>query len=70
MRENRLYGSEGGGALLRSPYPYQGLTQADDLRAASRSVSTLQGVRAEEHAKAWTPNTWPGRASVPASPNI
>ncbi len=22
MRENRLYGSEGGGADLRSPYPY------------------------------------------------
>lgn len=24
MRENRLYGSEGGGALTRSPYPYLG----------------------------------------------
>ena len=23
MRENRLYGSEGGGALTRSPYPYR-----------------------------------------------
>ena len=23
MREIRLYGSEGGGALPRSPYPYQ-----------------------------------------------
>lgn len=23
MRENRLYGSEGGGALTRSPYPHQ-----------------------------------------------
>jgi len=23
MRENRLYGSEGGGALRRSPYPYR-----------------------------------------------
>ena len=22
MRENRLYGSEGGGAARRSPYPY------------------------------------------------
>jgi hypothetical protein len=22
MRENRLYGSEGGGAVSRSPYPY------------------------------------------------
>ena len=25
MRENRLYGSEGGGALTRSPYPYRPL---------------------------------------------
>lgn len=23
MRENRLYGSEGAGALTRSPYPYR-----------------------------------------------
>ena len=23
MRENRLYGSEGGGALTRSPYPHR-----------------------------------------------
>ncbi len=23
MRANRLYGSEGGGADIRSPYPYQ-----------------------------------------------
>ncbi len=25
MRANRLYGSEGGGADIRSPYPYQDL---------------------------------------------
>lgn len=27
MRENRLYGSEGGGALTRSPYPHRPTAQ-------------------------------------------
>ena len=30
MRENRLYGSEGGGAARRSPYPYP-LTQSSGM---------------------------------------
>jgi len=57
MREIRLYGSEGGGAV-RSPYPYQssvgvpGLGRAlgSRLRGSSRFVV--------KHASAWVPQAW------------
>jgi hypothetical protein len=36
MRENRLYGSEGGGALTRSPYPHRPFDGDGDGRVRTR----------------------------------
>jgi len=36
MRENRLYGSEGGGALTRSPYPHQDAGAFKDALSMTR----------------------------------
>ena len=41
MRENRLYGSEGGGALRRSPSPYRGYAAtASRMRSAAAAWCT------------------------------
>jgi len=41
MRENRLYGSEGGGALRRSPYPYRCLARS--IRAGAPQLCHRAG---------------------------
>ncbi len=45
MRANRLYGSEGGGADIRSPYPYQGRGHPATVRADD---SAAQGTHSRE----------------------
>jgi hypothetical protein len=37
MREIRLYGSEGGGAVIRSPYPYR------KMRIAAYNLADVGG---------------------------
>ena len=42
MRENRLYGSEGGGAACRSPYPYR---MSAEFFSGEKSVGGCQSRR-------------------------
>jgi hypothetical protein len=45
MRENRLYGSEGGGALTRSPYPHRGQCPDAPLDPSRQPLALLEDAR-------------------------
>jgi len=49
MREIRLYGSEGGGAV-RSPYPYQGPRQTHRVRAFHKRNASVHRIRTANQA--------------------
>ena len=62
MRENRLYGSEGGGAACRSPYPYPNPTEflAAALGNAERRMENEE-LRARLVARGHKGGTVPGK---------